>query len=530
MSVTPPSPLQAFITARTGMALSGPQQRRLAARVAERLGGRGEHQYLQHLQSPAGAAELADLISAVVVHKTDLFRDEVQLHAFQAHVLAPLVARTERPLRVWSAGCATGEEVATLLVLLAEAGADPESTVLGTDISEPALTRARALSFGAEQMRRVPAAMREQWFVSLGSVSTLGSPLRERASFQHHNLMESPYPTAEGGGGFDIIFCRNVLIYFTPEAFERAVAGLAERLAPGGTLVLSAAEPLLQIPPSLRALRCQSAFFYVRAEDAAPPEAAQERRRRDAGTFPSLASLTAPPPAAAPAGEGAPAEAPARARESGRFPAVAPAASRGRDSGSFPGLAALLNRPRDSGSGSFPAVPPAPPAAAPPVRDSGRFPSVGPAAGAPRAESGRFPAVSPSAPSAPVRESGRFAAVGSAKPEARYVADPAARAEADALFIRILEGTAPGEGDARTEEDLRRCLTLDPDLAAARFLLGMLLELRDARAEAATEYRRALRSLEEGRARPVPFFLNHLRLQVACLRAIERMEESGPPR
>jgi chemotaxis protein methyltransferase CheR len=67
-------------------------------------------------------------------------------------------------------------------------------------------------------------------------------------------------------------------------------------------------------------------------------------------------------------------------------------------------------------------------------------------------------------------------------------------------------------------------------MAAARFLLGMLLELRDARAEAALEYRRALRSLEEGRARPVAFFLNHARLQVACLRAIARMGDPSPPR
>lgn len=105
--------------------------------------------------------------------------------------------------------------------------------------------------------------------------------------------------------------------------------------------------------------------------------------------------------------------------------------------------------------------------------------------------------------------------------------DAATRAEADALFLRALEGSGPGQGDARTEEDLRRCLTLDPELAAARFLLGMLLELRDERAEAAAEYRRALRSLEEGRARAVPFFLNPMRLQVACLRAIERMEDGG---
>jgi chemotaxis protein methyltransferase CheR len=127
-------------------------------------------------------------------------------------------------------------------------------------------------------------------------------------------------------------------------------------------------------------------------------------------------------------------------------------------------------------------------------------------------------------------ESGRFPAVGAAQapsdPEHLDV-DPL-HAEADGLFALVLDGV--GEGDAQPEDYLRRCLALDPDLAAARYLLAMLLELREASAEAATEYRRALRSLEEGRARPTPFFLNHARLAVACARAVERMEGGGRPR
>jgi chemotaxis protein methyltransferase CheR len=99
---------------------------------------------------------------------------------------------------------------------------------------------------------------------------------------------------------------------------------------------------------------------------------------------------------------------------------------------------------------------------------------------------------------------------------------------ADSLFAAVLDGA--GETDAQTEEYLRRCLTLDPDLSAARYLLGMMLELRESFAEAAAEYRRALHSLEDGRARSTPFFLNHSRLQVACARAVERMEGGGRPR
>ncbi|MFL5350633.1 MAG: CheR family methyltransferase [Hyalangium sp.] len=540
MAVTPArqdSLIHAYITTRTGMALSDNQRRRLDERLAVLRGSLSEQQYLLHLQSPAGAAELSALVSVVAVHKTDLFRDEVQLGAFRTQVLEPLVAQASgRPLRVWSAGCATGEEVATLLIMLEEAGADGGSTVLGTDISEAALNRARTLCFSAEQVRRLPALF-HRYFMPDGSRSLLVPELRERAMFQHHNLMETPYPAAGGGEGFDVIFCRNVLIYFTSEAFSRVVGSLAERLGTSGTLVLSAAEPLLQAPPSLRIIRSEQAFFYVRTPSllaaqpgrpsltaglpSEPPSGAE--RKREAGSF----SAIMPPASSERVGsepkrdsQRLPAVGPEPKRDSQRLPAVGPEPK--RDSQRLP---AVGPEPRRD-SGRFPSIP------AEPRRDSGRFPTVG---SEPRRDSGRFPAV----PAEPLRDSGRFPTVGSEprRDSGRFASVPSApeqseehplHAEADGLFALVLDGV--GETDSQTEDYLRRCLALDPDLSAARYLLGMMLELREEFADAATEYRRALRSLAEGKARPTPFFLNHSRLRVACEKAIERMEGGGKPR
>jgi chemotaxis protein methyltransferase CheR len=478
--------IQAYIAARTGMALSGTQRKRLDDRLAVLQGSLSEQQYLLHLQSPSGAADLSTLISVVAVHKTDLFRDEVQLQDFRAHVLEPLVAKSlGRPLRVWSAGCATGEEVATLLIMLDEARADQGSTVLGTDISEAALNRARTLSFPAEQVRRLPGALRERYFMPDGSRAILIPELRERAIFQHHNLMETPYPSTGGGDGFDIIFCRNVLIYFTPEAFERVVRSLAERLAPGGTLILSAAEPLLHAPPSLRIIRSEHAFFYVRTPDVLATQAFR---------LPGMGGLPGDLP-----GSG-----PERRREAG------------------PGTGGTSPPPppdwgRETGSPS--GTPPAPGSET--RRDSGRFSSVG-GGSETRRDSGRFSSVGGG--SELRRDSGRFPTVRPSESQERQEEQPLF-AEADHLFTQVLEGVA--ESDSQTEDSLRRCLALDPDLSAARYLLAMLLELRESFADAAAEYRKALRSLEEGRARPTPFFLNHARLRVACEKAIERMEGGG---
>ena len=438
------NPFHALVARRTGMALSDLQCRRLDEKLAARPGG-ASAQRLLYLQSPQGAADLAELIDVITVQKTELFRDESQLEALRAHVLAPLVARARRPLRLWSAGCATGEEVATLLVLLAEVGADPCSTVLGTDISETAIQRARELCFSAEQLQRVPQAARERWFVPVGAGRhTLVPALKERASFLCHNLMDSAYPSPVERQGFDIIVCRNVLIYFSPESFARVVSAFQERLAVDGLLVLSSTEPLLNTPPGLRTLRFDEAFFYGRA----PPE--------------PVAPVASP---------------------SGRFPAVG-----------------------SPGSGRFPAV-------GSPGSGSGRFPAVG------SPGSGRFPAVGASTGSPPEVP----------PPPPRPAEGILAHQEADALFSRVLDGAAAeSQPSPQTEETLRRCLRLDPDLAAARYLLAMVCEQRGALAEALAEYRRALRSLEEGRARATPFFLNNARLQVACARALERMERGGP--
>ena len=395
-----------YVAERTGSSLSRQQLTRLEEAIAVRRGGLDEPLYLEHLKSTRGAAELAELMSVISVHKTDLFRDEVQLEAVRKTLLPALLTQG-RLLKVWSAGCATGEEVATLLILLDEAGADPGSSVLGTDISAQAIKTAQTLGFAAEAMKRVPAAIRDRYFAREDGRFVLTRRLASRASWQRHNLMEKPYPLPAGGGGFDLIFCRNVLIYFTEGAWEQVVDSLTERLRPGGVLVLGASEPLLGKSAQLEVLRHSNAFFY----------------RRRGGPQAEVA----PPP------------------------------------------------PRPS---------------APPPRPSAPLPPAEPFR---RTTSSELPAVE----------------------------DP--REEGVKLFELVLEWSAAGEKDEQTEAGLRKALYLTPDLAPARYLLGMLLEQRKASADASSEYRRALALLNEGKARATPFYLNPERLKTACQLALKRL-------
>ena len=393
-------PLLQFVAQRTGTRLSRQQRDRLIAELEQKVALGTGAAYLARLQSREGAHELARLLAVVSVHKTDLFRDEPQLEALQTSVLRPLVA-TGRPLTLWSAGCSTGEEVATLLMLLAEAGANPESTVLGTDLSATALDRARVLSFTSEVLKRVPAELLHRYFQNGALVATL----RARAKFNQHNLMDRPYPFANGNQAFDVIVCRNVLIYFTAEAARETVNSFVERLRPGGVLVLSTAEPLLEPVPELTTLRVSGAFFYQR--DGAP------------GARP-VEPLPPPRPSA---------------------PVPRPIAPRPAITGELP----VVLSPEDEGR---------------------------------------------------------------------------------KLFELVLEWAANGEDHPETEAGLRKALYLAPQLASARYLLGLILERRGAPADAASEYRRALAMLETGKTMPSAFFLNNDRLKQACKLALKRVKVS----
>ncbi|HVE84284.1 MAG TPA: CheR family methyltransferase [Myxococcales bacterium] len=484
----PLSPVAAYVAERTGSSLSVQQVSRLRVLIDARLGAQTEEELLRHLRSHAGAADLAELMSAIAVHKTDLFRDEVQLRAFDHNVLRPLARASSRPLHVWSAGCATGEEVATLLILLTEAGAHSQSTVLGTDISEPALKQARELAFHPAALKRLPQAYRHRYFDHLGSHVQLVPELRARATFARHNLMDAPYPVSPGGQGFDVIFCRNVLIYFTEAAFEQVVDGLTERLKVGGTLVLSAAEPLLRPKGPLGFLKCEEAFFYVRhPEPVAPGGPLFATPRPGAPAHPPRSS--SPPPSA----------------ETPRAPL--PAAGSFRGSGETPRMAipaVISTRPGETPRLAMPAVVPA--------RPPGETPRLAMPA-VPNVAFSRPPGQTPQLPLA-------VTPTGTPLP-APIPEDPVD--EARQIFELVLDWAAAGDAEAQTEQGLRRCLYLDPHFAQARYLLGMLLEQRGERAEAATEYRRALAALKEGRSRQTPFFLNDGRLQTACAAALERV-------
>jgi chemotaxis protein methyltransferase CheR len=214
--------------------------------------------------APAWAA----LLGQAANRQTSFFRDPDQLEAL-GRTLAARARALGRPLRLWSAACATGEEAWSLAMVCVERGLDAE--LVASDLMASHLEQAREGQYTAWSLRNVNAALRERHLVPSGPLHVVGEPLRQRVQFVQHNLLEPP--TGPVRGPWDLILCCNVLIYFQRAQADAALKRLARELAPGGLLVLSAAESMPTIPQGLVAEARHGQVWYVRAEDEAPAQA-----------------------------------------------------------------------------------------------------------------------------------------------------------------------------------------------------------------------------------------------------------------
>jgi chemotaxis protein methyltransferase CheR len=187
------------------------------------------------------------LIDEVTVQETAFVRDRAQLDEIAWHgLLQAASAAGSRTIRVWSAGCASGEEAYTLALLAAEAfgPGPPPVDVLGTDVSGAAVAAATAGRYGERAVRGLEPALRERYLDRQADGSYLvGHRLRGLVRFRRHNLVADPVPPS-GESHFDLVVCRNVLIYFDEPTIAQVIEWLERSLRPDGVLVLGAADAL----------------------------------------------------------------------------------------------------------------------------------------------------------------------------------------------------------------------------------------------------------------------------------------------
>lgn len=252
-----------LVRKRTGVDFSRYRKATVERRVANRMisvGARSLSSYLALLE--AQEDEARHLLSRISIKVSRFYRHAPTFDALRQRVL-PLLAAQGKPLRIWSAGCGCGEEPYTLAMLLEEA--QVPGTVLATDIDPQALEAAQRGFFSAGALQELPAALAERSLVKVDDGKRVAFGIREevrqRVRFMRHDLL---FASAPEDGGFDLVACRNVLIYLQRDVGEEVFGALCRSARPGGYLCLGEAEwPSTPIDPRLAALSHQRRVFHV---------------------------------------------------------------------------------------------------------------------------------------------------------------------------------------------------------------------------------------------------------------------------
>ncbi len=247
-------------------------------------------------------ALMDDLAGRVTVGETYFFRDPDQFALIEREILPGLVA-ARRPndgaLRIWSAGCATGEEAYTLAILASRVGA--RARTVGTDISRRALAKARRARYTRWSFRGVAEDVVAGHFDQVGDELELHPQYRDAVEFRYLNLADTGYPSAASGiVGMDLILCRNVLIYFDRETVARVADQLLRSLADGGWLVLGASDPMIADLVPCQVVVSSAGLMYRPARGAAVSFASLLPPTRPQ-VAPTLAVVAEPPFAPEPA-------------------------------------------------------------------------------------------------------------------------------------------------------------------------------------------------------------------------------------
>jgi chemotaxis protein methyltransferase CheR len=267
--------LRDFIHEQFGLYFEDTQRSSLRARLAGRLSFLGLlsfEDYYRYLRfGPQRAEERERMVSHLTNNETYFFREQAQLKVFADSVLRSLKERKsragDRRLRILSAGCSSGEEVMTLAMIVYDSGQffwNWDVQVVGMDVDREALEKARRGLYHQNSFRATSPALVERHFVKEGAAIRIKEPIRRLVNLRPGNILEPA--SFLDLMPIDVLFCRNVLIYFSDAATLRAVRLFHQALAPGGYLFLGHAESLSRITDMFTPVRFQGAMAYQRPE------------------------------------------------------------------------------------------------------------------------------------------------------------------------------------------------------------------------------------------------------------------------
>lgn len=221
----------------------------------------------------AGESEFRHLINLVTITETCFFRDAPQFRMLRERIIPDLMRHHPKTVRIWSAGCSSGEEAYSIALTLWEMGAYlayPECSfeIVGTDINTDVLAIARQGVYAPRALRNVSGSVLRRHFTEENGQFVLDAEIRNRVQFEQGNLTQKPMPTS---GVQDVVFCKNVAIYFQADVSRKLMQGLRGSIADGGYLLLGHAESLWQGSEGFELVGYGGAYGYRKPEKGRVP-------------------------------------------------------------------------------------------------------------------------------------------------------------------------------------------------------------------------------------------------------------------
>ena len=272
---------QAFrgrITAASGLYIPSDENSRylLERRLAPRLRLRGLASYAEYAAA-IDPQELEALLDVIAVHETYFFREKRQLDVFAQRII-PELARQERAVKIWSAGCSTGEEPYSIAITIADTLSNSEAwnvEILATDVGRQALKHAERGIYSGRSIAAVKDSQLASHFTAVKGGYEVKPRLKKFVTFTQMNLASAVYV-----GRMDVIFCMNVMIYFSEERRRTLVQRFYDSLEPGGYLFLGHSESISKMPVKFQAIVLNDCILYRKpiAEELLKPELVTEGR------------------------------------------------------------------------------------------------------------------------------------------------------------------------------------------------------------------------------------------------------------
>ncbi len=244
---------------KTGIDLSlykEAQMKRRLTSLRERRGYRDFQSFFKAISE--NETLFNEFLDRMTINVSEFFRNAKRWEVLEKKIL-PRLFRENKKLKVWSAACSTGEEPYTLAIILNKFIPFREMSILATDIDKAALERAKQGVYLERALKEVPRELVNRYFQQDGACYRIKEEVKQAVHFQQQNLLSDPF-----GTNFDLIVCRNVMIYFTEEAKHELYHKFSRALRTGGVLFVGSTEQIIQ--PAIYQFEAEEMFFYKKVD------------------------------------------------------------------------------------------------------------------------------------------------------------------------------------------------------------------------------------------------------------------------